>query len=310
MSLAQEIVRRQSGRWYGGEHGYGYIRCPVHKDKHPSCSVRDGESGVPLVNCKVGCSRVEIIEALKREGSWPETDRPSQRRVPRRQSRRYATASTASPRPRVLSEQEQQRVAFARSIWVSTVAAPGTIVERYWREARGLILPLPKAVRFGKAVSYGNKPDAKRYPAMVAGIQAPDDAFAGVHCTFLLPDGSDKESLPADRLIFGVVGGCAVRLSDAAEEMCIGEGIETTGSYMQELHIAGWAGMNTSGLQNIILPPLPLGYLVSILVDNDDGGERASANAAARLRLEGRSPTLVRPAEGFNDFNDPHRRAA
>jgi len=44
----------------------------------------------------------------------------------------------------------------------------------------------------------------------------------------------------------------------------------TTASYMQEFGVAGWATMNTSGLRNVVLPPPPLAFAVTLLGENDD----------------------------------------
>ena len=140
--------------------------------------------------------------------------------------------------------------------------------------------------------------------------------FAGVHVTYLFPDGYDKAR---DRLVFGCVGGCSVHLSDAAEEMCFGEGIETTAAYMQETGLSGWAAMNTSGLRSIVLPALPLAFMVALLMDADEPktrpngdvfypGAEATGAAASRMRLEGRQTVIYEPAEGWKDFADPFKR--
>src|SRR5665213_420667 len=124
MTPAQQIVSTRQGKWYGNDQGYGYIKCPVHDDRGPSCSVRDGERGVPLVNCKVGCSRPDIIAALRRDGAWPDSKEFASRRDnPKRVRdgrRRYVTVPRDAPGPRFLNENEQERIAFARSIWDAT----------------------------------------------------------------------------------------------------------------------------------------------------------------------------------------------
>jgi hypothetical protein len=135
----------------------------------------------------------------------------------------------------------------------------------------------------------------------VAKVQAPDGSFAGIHATYLLPDGSGKaKGLPNDRLVFGCVGSSAIRLAEAPDELAIGEGIESTASYMQEFKVAGWAAMNTSGLRSIALPPPPVAFMVTHIGENHEGpSETAIAAATARLRLEGRLFGSVLPAEEF-----------
>src|SRR5579863_4750004 len=101
---ARDIVTARRGKWYGT---YGYIKCPAHDDRNPSCSVRDGETGVPLVNCKLGCERADIIRALKEEGAWPEYERSSRPAYRPNNMRRYASPSRAPIPIRTLSEKEQ-----------------------------------------------------------------------------------------------------------------------------------------------------------------------------------------------------------
>ena len=313
---AREIVQSLRGKWYGGPQGYGMIRCPAHPDKVPSCRVRDGENGAPLVSCYSGCERLDIISALKRLNLWPAAEYRDRQPSRHPERRRYASSDRPETRARAVSDEEGLRIAFARRIWEGAANAAGTIVEAYWTEARGLRLPIPSVIRYGEAVPYGydklGAPPARRLPAMVAMIEAPDGSFAGVHATYLLPDGSDKRrDLPNERLVFGCPAGGAIRLSEAVDELAIGEGIESTASYMQEFGVAGWAAMNTSGVRSIILPPPPVAFMVTLIGENDDGpSEKAIAVATARLRLEGRLVGSVYPAEEFKDFNSPYQRAA
>jgi hypothetical protein len=86
-------------------------------------------------------------------------------------------------------------------------------------------------------------------PAMVAPFADAQGLIRGVHVTWLTPDGRAKAVLPAPRWqarglarkMFGKVGGCAVFLTPYGTErpdagpLVVGEGIETTWSYAQEL---------------------------------------------------------------------------
>src|SRR5437763_14112593 len=101
--------------------------------------------------------------------------------------------------------------------------------------------------------------------------------------------------------------GGAIRLAAAGPEMAIGEGIETTLSYMQASGIPSWAAICTSGMRSIVLPALPLAAVVHLLVDLDAAGEKAAA-AADRLTREGRQVKLARPVIG-KDFNDSLQEA-
>jgi hypothetical protein len=87
--------------------GSGYIaRCPSHKDRTPSLSLRDRD-GVTLVHCHAGCAQADVIAALRRRGLWPM--RQPRREWSREEKRRYA---------------EQRRAARATKVDVE-----------YWRDA-------------------------------------------------------------------------------------------------------------------------------------------------------------------------------
>jgi putative DNA primase/helicase len=103
--------------------------------------------------------------------------------------------------------------------------------------------------------------------------------------------------------------GGAIRFAAAGPEMAIGEGIETTLSYMQVSGIPSWAAICTSGMRSIVLPPLPMAAVVHLLVDLDPAGEEAAKAAADRLSREGRAVKLARPTTG-KDFNDALRGGA
>jgi putative DNA primase/helicase len=309
---AQEIVQALHGKWRGS---YGVVKCPAHDDRSPSLRIRQGETGVPLVRCFAGCDSRDVIAALSRIGVWPEFERDRSQHRQIRPIRQIVSAPQVY-QPEPWTDDEMDRARWARDRWITTVPAVGSIVERYWHEARGISMPIPPVIRFGAAIPYGYESDVA-FPAMVAKVQGPAGNFVGIHVTYLRPDGSGKlEGTRKPKLIFGCVGGAAIRLADAACHLAIGEGIESTASYMQETKCAGWVGMNTSGLRSIRLPALPLAHRVTLLGENDEekNGVRASAAAATaaacRMRLEGRSVDTAWPADEFKDFNDPFRSVA
>jgi hypothetical protein len=303
---AQEIVQALHGKWRGS---YGVVKCPAHADRSPSLRIRQGETGVPLVRCFAGCDSRDVIAALSRIGVWPEFDRDRSQHRQVRPIRQIVSAPQVY-QPEPWTDDEAARAYWAKDRWITTLPAAGSIVGRYWYEARGISMPIPPVIRFGAAIPYGYESETA-FPAMVAKVQGPAGNFVGIHVTYLRPDGSGKlEGTRKAKLIFGCVGGASIRLSDAACHLAIGEGIETTASYMQEAQCAGWVGMNTSGLRSIRLPALPLAYRVTLLGENDENGASTAAvsAAAARMRLEGRTVETAWPTDGFNDFNDPFKR--
>ncbi len=59
---APEVADRLHARPGGG----GFIaRCPAHRDRSPSLSIRAGQGGRTLVHCFAGCSLESICDALK-----------------------------------------------------------------------------------------------------------------------------------------------------------------------------------------------------------------------------------------------------
>jgi hypothetical protein len=51
-----EARRAGRGRWQA--------RCPAHRDRHPSLSIREGRGGRVLLHCFAGCDLSEILTAL------------------------------------------------------------------------------------------------------------------------------------------------------------------------------------------------------------------------------------------------------
>jgi DNA primase len=48
-------------------------RCPAHKDRTPSLSIREVDRKV-LLHCHAGCSQGDVIDALKHRGLWGSSD--------------------------------------------------------------------------------------------------------------------------------------------------------------------------------------------------------------------------------------------
>ena len=135
---------------------------------------------------------------------------------------------------------------YARSIWTEARSPQGTLVERYLDHGRAIDLSyiggIPKAIRFHPRVKNRS---GEYFPAMVCEITAANNAFAGVHLTFLRPDGFDKIDTQkgdkrATKMMIGSVFGGAIRLITPKnhyhkptylyrpETLSLGEGVEST----------------------------------------------------------------------------------
>jgi putative DNA primase/helicase len=77
---ARTITEGLGGRWRGTR---GDARCPAHNDRNPSLSIADGDKGSPVVKCHTGCDSLDVIDALRSRGLWPEREPAPQLRVHR-----------------------------------------------------------------------------------------------------------------------------------------------------------------------------------------------------------------------------------
>jgi len=286
---AREIVSALGGRWHGS---YGFVRCVAHEDKKPSLRVRDGDKpGLLLVKCHAGCQTAHVLDELKRRGLTGGVAQTADvgDEVRRQRAERDAKA-------------ERSKLAVAERIIKQCRPAAGTIVERYLR-LRGIVAPIPPTLLFHYAL---RSPETQnRHPGMVARVERVDQKVCGIHRTLLIPPGRKAPGVDC-KFSLGPIGGGAVRLAPAAEEMAISEGIETGLSFMQIYGIPTWAALSTAGIEKLILPPLPVAKIVHIALDIDPkrGGEKAARIAAERFEKEGREVRFDRPPLGCKDFND------
>ncbi len=210
----------------------------------------------------------------------------------------YAMVRAALGSPEDRRHDAVTNSARALRILSETLPAPGTAVERYLR-SRAITLPPPAALRFHPALYHG--PSRRTWPAMVAAVTRADGTPIAIHRTYLRPDGQGKARVESNKMSLGPIGGCAIRLAPLAEELMIGEGIETCLSVMQETGQSAWSAISAIGLRQLNLPAEV--SRVTILADGDATGEAAARAAAARWVAEGRQVWIARPPTG-KDFND------
>jgi hypothetical protein len=146
---------------------------------------------------------------------------------------------------------------------------------------------------------------------MVAAVQGA--GLPAVHRTFLRADGTGKAGLDGgDKLMLGATAGGAVRLAGGPSRLVAAEGIESGLSLLCGLlddPVTLWAGLSTSGLRGLRLPPQP-GRL-TIATDGDAPGREAAHALAERAQALGWQVGTIDPGTG-RDFNDilQERRAA
>jgi len=259
----------------------GWIaHCPAHDDRRPSLSVRVVGDRV-LVKCHTGCSQAAVIAALRDRGLWP-----GQARQQRRDAPLHLAADTSG-----------RHIAIARHLWERAVPAGGTLVETYLR-SRGIEIIPERVLRYHPRLRH---PCGTAWPAMVALVTRGDGVATAIHRTFIARDGSAKAPVDPNKMMLGPCHGGAVRLASLADELMVGEGIETCLAAMQTTGRPAWAALSASGLRAVDLPPQVRNVIV--LADGDDAGEAAARNAARRWTAEGRSVRIVRAPTGL-DFAD------
>lgn len=182
-------------------------------------------------------------------------------------------------------------------IWDETIPSGGTLVETYLR-SRGITLPVPPCLRFHPELRHGHGSSS---PAMVAARQALEPGAFAIHRTWLRRDGRGKASFEDAKRMLGSAKGAAIRLAPVAETLAVGEGIETSLSFMQLAGLPAWAAGSAPALAVLQLPPEVRAVVVA--ADGDMAGWNAARDAAKRWKAEGRKVQIAHPPHG-RDFND------
>lgn len=138
---------------------------------------------------------------------------------------------------------------------------------------------------------------------MVAAVQGA--GLPAVHRTWLCPDGAGKADIDPAKAMLGAVSGGAVRLAGGPSRLVVaGKGIESGLSLLCGLldgPATVWAGLSTSGLRGLRLPPQP--SRLTIACDGDGPGREAAHALAERAHALGWQVSILDPGTGA-DFND------
>jgi putative DNA primase/helicase len=175
-----------------------------------------------------------------------------------------------------------------RVLWGRALELTGQDVASRYLMWRGLTLKAwPRCLRWARSLPYWHDKDMLGYhPAMVARIVAPDERSANLQRTYLAEPGRKADVPQARKMMAGPVPyGGAVRLFDAAEEMGVGEGIETALA-ASILHggMPVWATLSTAGILRFEPPPVCKKLLVFCDRDESFAGQAAAYALAHRLR--------------------------
>lgn len=275
---ARRIVETLGGIWRGD---HGECRCPAHDDRSPSLSVRLGRSAI-LFHCFAGCTSWDILAALR----------------VRRLHDREPLAMPTSARSRHLNH-------LARRLWDESRPISGTVAERYLN-ARGLTGPFPRCLRFNAATVLGSGAARRVMPALIAAVEN-DLGVVAVQRTFLDPDDVLRKPIIRSKVALGRMGGGAIRLAPAADELGLAEGIEDARSATEWFGTPTWA---LGGVERLALVAIPE-CVRRIVVFSDRGraAERLLAKARGHLTANGRE-LITRVPDDHDDWNDAWRAHA
>lgn len=283
------------------KNGPGWlVLCPVHRDKHPSLSIRDGEGGKLLVKCFSGCDHREVLKTL------------------REMELLDGESSPARPTPEPEHQTDIGRKADrASEMWDH--AAPvreGDPVGKYLR-GRGITFSeYPSDLRCHPSLAYWEMDDSGKpvktgtFPAMLAVVRSPQGRPVGIHRTWVMPDGSGKAPVQSPKKIFKVhdlVGGSVRLFPVSGDTLAIAEGLETALSVRLLYGEPCWSCISAHGMEGFI-PPEGVST-VRIFADRDINktGERAALALADRLRIKGKAARIFLPEPRYGlkaDFND------
>jgi len=288
--MSAERIAQALGGSGRSRDGWFSCDCPVCKGE-AKLGLKDTGTSV-LINCFRLCRRADVLAEIDRLGLL--SDMPSEPLSPEKASQRQSTQDA----------HRRRRIAEARDFLDQCLSwnATGQIA-RYIR-SRGIdpALLTQSIMWHGMA----NHPEGGQRPLMVGVIEHVKLGIIGATRTFLAINGSQKATFHKPRLFLGLATGGAVRLGTPHPriELVVGEGIESTLSYMQMHSLPGWAALSACGIKNLILPPEVRRVVIAADNDGNGIGSRGALAAARRWGGEMRQVRIDMPPELGTDWND------
>lgn len=239
-----DLVAALRGIWHGT---YAMCCCPVHDDRRPSLSIRQGTAGI-LVHCFAGCSPADIMRALRQLQPVSHTISQSHRRP-----LRGLTTSLQ-----------------AQSLWTAADPVRGTLAEKYLAGRR---LPIDLAdIRFHPKCPLGRMPHTRYYPALLVGVREAEQIVA-VQRIVLDPRSGHHRG----KFLLGPCRQGAWQPPVRERALAIAEGFEDAAAFSYLHNITCWAALGASRLAMLQLPE-QIDTLI-IAEDNDVPGRLAAEKA-------------------------------
>jgi putative DNA primase/helicase len=155
------------------------------------------------------------------------------------------------------------------------------------------------ALRRPFSLRYSQQPyqDKIVLPAMISGVQGPNERVIAVQLTWL--DQRTHERVARSNVGKLEIG--AVRLAPAQEVLGLAEGVETALAAMQIHKVPVWATLGAPRMSNVFIPEFVRELIV--FGDNDGPGSGA-ASAVAKRHAPNRRVIECYPPGGFKDWAD------
>jgi hypothetical protein len=273
----------------------GNFTCPFHADSTPSLHIYP--DGFHCFGCSAHGGHVDwlmMVEGMTRDAAL-----------------RFL-AAWDGPNVRVPQEEidkAQRTLAAAMRLWEAAKPIAGTPAIQYLADVRGIdAVTLPRddtALRFHPRCLFGPGTSAPCLIALYRDVET--DAPAGIHRIALTPEvfaGGDVKRLtlgtwPTPR---------AIKLWPAADQLFLGEGIETVLAAATRLQHRGgpmrpaWAAGSSGNISKF--PVLVDVKQLTLLVDHDASGQQRADTCCLRWRAAGRKVIRLRPKRAGADFND------
>lgn len=222
-------------------------------DLRPSLSVSDGKRAL-VFHCFAGCKPRDIIAAFNALAPHNGPKPRCEGRTPLRPATKSKTTTT-----------------LAQKLWKAALPVAGTPAETYLRLRRLPSTP-PPTIRFLPSYRYD---ETRRFPCLIAAVQAPSRMVVAVQLTFLDPSGLRKADVPHPRRAIGPLRDGLLRLAPAAEHLGLAEGFETAWA-ASPLHdeFPVWATLGADRFALITIPQVV--RRVTIFADYDAPGLSAA----------------------------------